>query len=109
MQTKSIYLAVAALTIYCGCQNANARGYVSSQNQNPSAVVVEEIQETENTADSAPASGAWDKTKEVSSDVWDGTKEVTSDVWDGTKKVSSDVWDGAKEVGGDIKEAVSDE
>lgn len=51
-------------------------------------------------------SGAWSKTKEVSSDVWDGTKEVGSDVWDGTKKVSKDIWSGAKVVGSDVKQGI---
>ncbi|MBE6450790.1 MAG: hypothetical protein IJF12_05380 [Alphaproteobacteria bacterium] len=55
----------------------------------------------------ANAKGAWDSTKEVTSDVWDGTKEVASDVWEGTKEVTSDVWDGTKNVASDVKEGVT--
>ena len=107
MQPMFKYFALVALALCGSVQPSVARGYVSSQNQSPAAVVVEEIQMVENTAEPTSSSGIWDKTKEMGNDVWDGTKEVTSDVWDGTKKVSGDVWDGAKEVGGDIKDAVS--
>ncbi|MBQ8870071.1 MAG: hypothetical protein IJ019_01690 [Alphaproteobacteria bacterium] len=55
----------------------------------------------------ANAQGAWENTKEVTSDVWEGTKDVASDVWDGTKEVTSDVWDGTKEVASDVKDGVS--
>jgi hypothetical protein len=43
------------------------------------------------------STGAWDKTREVSSEAWEATKEGSAKAWDKTREASSEAWEATKE------------